>query len=436
MTLNRRDFLKFSAGAASAVGLSTLTGCAGTGPAVGGARPKVVVVGAGFGGATCAKYLKLWDPNIEVTLIEANEKFVSCPLSNLVIGGARTIDDLTFSYDGLKKLVDNFVHDTVVGIDATARTLRTASGRNFSYDRLVLSGGIELQYDKIEGYDAEARKTVMHGWKAGPQTVTLRRQLEAMPDGGVFVLATPPTPYRCPPGPYERACLVADYFKQHKPRSKVIVLDASSDIVSKKGLFMAAWKKHYGFGTPNSLIDYRPSSKALKVNAATKTISLEFDDIKGDVINVIPPMRAAKLTELVGARPAEGKQAWCPVDFRSYESKTVPNVHILGDSAESNMPKAGAVANNTGKMCAAALVELLNGRPLVIAPVITNTCFSATSGTTAMHVAMVFRADKDHMMVSQPLPDKGISKEESEAEMKFMDSWGKNIWADTLNLKV
>ena len=421
MTFNRREFLKISSAVAGAAGLTPWLAHA-KGKA---AKAKVVIVGGGFGGATCARYLRLWDPAIEVTLIETNPKFVSCPYSNTVLAGISKLKDLTFGYDGLKKAGVRMVRDEVTGIDAGKRTVKCKSGKTYAYDRLVLSGGIELRFDQIEGFDAQAQETVMHAWKAGPQTATLRRQLEAMPDGGAFVISIPPGPYRCPPGPYERICMVANYFKREKPKSKIIALDSNPDIASKKGLFMAAWKKHY-----DGMIDYRPNNKPTRIDAKTKLIVTDAGDTKGDVINVIPPMRAATLTSLAGARTEA--DSWCPVNLRTLESTAVPNVHVIGDSIFAPTPKSGSMANNYGKVCAAALVELLNGREPEKVPVITNTCFSATSDSTAMHVADVWRMGDDGKWAKSK--SGGVSKEESELEWHFMESWAKNIWADTLAL--
>jgi NADPH-dependent 2,4-dienoyl-CoA reductase/sulfur reductase-like enzyme len=431
MAFDRREFLKVSAGVAGATSLGVLTGCAGTGPAVAKARPKVVIVGAGFGGSTCARYLKMWEPKIEVTVIEPNDKFVSCPTSNGVLAGLTKMEDITFTYDHVRKSVDNWVQDTVTGIDTAGRTVKTAGGKTFGYDRLVLAGGIELMFDKVKGYDAEAQKSIMHAWKAGPQTATLRKQLEAMPDGGVFVMSVPMAPYRCPPGPYERACQVATYFKKAKPKSEIIILDGNPDIASKKGLFLAAWKKHYGYDTPNSMIEYRPNNMPRSVDPAKMMVGTEFDDVKGDVINVVPPMRAAAICEMAGVRN-DSANTWCPIDFRTFESLTVKNVHILGDSTLTNFPKSGSVANNTAKMAASAIVELVNGRQPDPAPVVTNTCYSAASESTAFHVATVFRYGEGNKMVAQK--GGGVSKEESELEFAYMESWAKNVWADTLGL--
>lgn len=428
MSLDRRQFLFAAGGIASALGLGTNAA-----PTLAKARPKVVIVGAGFGGAACARYLKLWEPRVEVTLIEPNAQFVSCPMSNTVIAGLNKLDDITFPYRYLKAAVDQFVQDTVTAIDPAKRTVTTAGGRSFGYDRLVLAAGVELMFDKVRGYDSAAQKTIKHAWKAGPeQTGALRRQLEAMPDGGVFVLAMPMAPFRCPPAPYERVSLIAHYFKQAKPRSKIILLDGNEDIISKKALFTTAWKKHYGFGTEKSLIDYRPNNLASSIDAKAMKIGTEFEDVKGDVINLIPPMRAAAITGPIGARTGDNG-SWCPVDYRTMESTEVPNVHILGDSILSNLSKAGALANNSGKLCASALIELFNGRKPDPAPVVTSTCYSASTDKTAFHVATVFRFQPaDNSMEVQP--GGGVSAEENEQEFTMMRGWAKNIWADTLGL--
>jgi sulfide dehydrogenase [flavocytochrome c] flavoprotein subunit len=431
MTFDRREFLKISAGA-GAVAVTGLSGCA---TSVASARPKVVVVGAGFGGSTFARYLKMWEPKAEITMIEPNDKFVSCPFSNTVLAGINKMEDISFGYDNIKKVVDAWVQDTVTAIDTTKRTVTTSGGKTFAYDRLVLAGGIELLFDKVQGYDAEAQKTIKHAWKASPdQTGVLRKQLEAMPDGGTFVMSVPMAPYRCPPGPYERACMVATYFKKAKPKSKIIILDGNPDIASKKPLFEAAWKKHYGYKTDNAMIDYRPNNMPRAVDPAKMMVGTEFDDVKGDVINVVPPMQAATITNLAGVRVGlDGKPGpWCAIDYRTFESLTVKNVHILGDSTLTNFPKSGSVANNTGKMCASAIAELLNGREPDAAPVVTNTCYSASSPDTAFHVATVFRYGEGNKMVAQK--GGGISKEESELEFAYMESWAHNVWADTLGL--
>jgi sulfide dehydrogenase [flavocytochrome c] flavoprotein subunit len=433
MTFDRREFLKVSAGAAGAVAVGGLSGCA----SVGNAKPNVVVVGAGFGGSTFAKYMKAWYPDAVVTVIEPNDHFTSCPFSNTVLAGINKMQDIELPYTHISKLVDVWVKDMVVAIDNAKQTVTTKGGKTIAYDRLVLAGGIELLFNKVQGYDAETQKTIKHGWKAGRgQTDVLRAQLEAMPDGGTFVMSVPMAPYRCPPGPYERACMVGSYLKKAKPKSKIIILDGNPDIASKKGLFVAAWKKHFGYGTDNSMIEFRGNNQPKAVDAKKMTVSTEFDDVKADVINLVPPMRAAEITGMAGVRlGADGKEgAWCAIDYLTFESKHVKNVHILGDSALTNFPKSGSVANNTGKMCAYALSEIFNGRTPDPAPVVTNTCYSGTGMGTAFHVATVFRWDPEKKSLVPPKGANGVSKEESELEMAYMESWAHNVWADTLAL--
>ncbi|MFZ5484414.1 MAG: FCSD flavin-binding domain-containing protein [Pseudomonadota bacterium] len=433
MSINRRDFLKASAGAAGIAAVGPLAGCASTQTASSGA-PKVIVVGAGFGGSTFAKYLKTWYPKAHVTVIEPNDHFTSCPFSNTVLAGINQMQDIELPYTYLHQMVDTWVKDKVTAIDSAKQTVTTAGGKTLAYDKLVLAGGIELLFDKVQGYDAEAQKTVKHGWKATrDQTGVLRQQLEAMPDGGTFVMSVPMSPYRCPPGPYERACMVATYFKKAKPKSKIIILDGNPDIASKKGLFLAAWKKHYGYGTDNSMIEYRPNNMPRAVDAKKMMVGTEFDDVKGDVINVVPPMRAAAICGMAGVRDGNNGN-WCTIDYTTFESKVVKNVHILGDSALTNFPKSGSVANNTGKMCAYAMSEMFSGRPVDPAPVVTNTCYSAGSETTAFHVATVFRWNDEKKAMVPPKDANGVSSEESELEMAYMESWARNVWSDTLAL--
>jgi len=420
MTLNRRDFLKVSgAGAAAA-----LTGCASLSASK--ARPHVVVVGAGFGGATCAKYLRQWGPNIDVTLIEPNDKFVSCPISNWVIGGLRTLDDITHGYDNLPKHGIKMVKDSVVAIDPAKRFVKTRNGASIGYDRLVLAPGIEILTGTVKGFnEAETAGKVVHAWKAGPQTALLRKQLEAMPDGGTFVLSVPAAPYRCPPGPYERACMVANYFKQAKPKSKIILLDGNPDIVSKKPLFTDAWNTFYP-----GMIDYRPNNAPLAVDSGTMTVTTEFDAVKGDVLNVVPKQRAGELCAMAGARN-DGAGNWCTVNLATFESTTVPNVHVIGDSVLSSLPKSGHMATNMAKVCAAAIVELLAGRQPDPIPVVANTCYSATSSTTSGYVANVYRYEAGKGYVSAP--EGGATPKGDELNFKYNDSWARNIWAEVLS---
>jgi sulfide dehydrogenase [flavocytochrome c] flavoprotein subunit len=291
MIISRREFLQLAA-AGTAAGVSTLSGCATSG----GSAGSVVVIGAGYGGATAAKYIKMWAPDINVTVVERGSEFVSCPLSNLVLGGNTDIRELTYSFDGLKRRGITIVRDEAVAIDAEKREVRLAGGNTLSYDRLIVSPGVEFVYDTIPGLNnADAQNRVLHAWKAGAQTVALRKQLESMRDGGVYALHIPKAPYRCPPGPYERVCQVADYFKRVKPKSKILVLDANEDLVSKKGLFLAAWNGQY-----KGMIEYKPNSELVDVDVKTLTAKLQFEDVKADVLNVVPPQRAGAIAEKTG----------------------------------------------------------------------------------------------------------------------------------------
>lgn len=422
MTLNRRDFLKVS-GAGAAV---ALTGCATqSAPSASKGNPHVVVVGAGFGGATCAKYLKQWGPNIDVTLIEPNDKFVSCPISNWVLGGLKTMDDITHGYDNLPKRGIKMVKDYVVGVDTSKRVLKLKGGSTVSYDRLVLAPGVEVMTDFVKGFrEAEAAGKVVHAWKAGAQTALLRKQLEAMPDGGVFVMSVPTAPFRCPPGPYERACMVANYFKKAKPKSKIILLDGNPDIASKKGLFMNAWNTYYP-----GMIEYRPNNAPFAVDGDKMIVTTEFDDVKGDVLNVVPRQKAGEVCEMAGARN-DSNGIWCAVNLATFESTTVPNVHVIGDSVLSNLPKSGHMATNHAKVCAAAIVELLAGRQPDPIPVVANTCYSATSDTTSGYVANVFRFEAGKGYVSAP--EGGATAKGDELNFAYNESWAQNIWAEVL----
>lgn len=421
-TLTRRNFL--IAGAAAAAG--SLAGCAG----IMGASPRVVVIGGGYGGATCARYLRMWSNNrIAVTLVERNERFVSCPLSNLVLGGSREIADLTMGYNNLGgRHGVTVVRDEVVAIDPMQREVRLASGGRLAYDKLVVSPGVDMMYDSIPGLNNDdAQRRVLHAWKAGEQTVQLRRQLEEMPDGGVFAMHIPKSPYRCPPGPYERACQVALYFRNRKPRSKVLILDANEDVQSKKGLFMAAWNGPY-----KGLIEYKPNSTLLDVNVAASTAKLEFEDVKYAVLNVIPPQRAGAIAREGGMANANNR--FCQVDFRTYESTAQPNIHILGDAIQPApaMPKSGHMANQHGKVAAGAIVAMLSGQQVLQDPVIANTCYSFIDDKNVVHVATVHRysAEKKTMEVVQG--SGGLSAGPSEVEAQYAFAWSRNIWNDML----
>ena len=291
MNTNRRSFLK-SSGALGATGsiaaASALGGCA----SIGASGPKVVIVGGGYGGATAARYIKMWAPNVDVTLIERNAEFVSCPISNLVLGGSKTMQDITISYDALaKKHGVKVVRGEAVAVDAEKKTVRLANGDSLAFDRVILSPGIDFMFEEIPGLNnAAAQEKILHAWKAGAQTVALRKQLEAMKDGGIVAISIPTAPYRCPPGPYERACQIAAYLKQSKPKSKVVILDANPDVTSKPGLFKKAWADMYP-----GMIEYRGNSKVVDVDIKTMTAKMEVEEFKADVLNILPPMKAGAI---------------------------------------------------------------------------------------------------------------------------------------------
>jgi sulfite dehydrogenase len=410
--------------AGAALGGTALAGCAtqASGPSIG----HVVVVGGGFGGATAARYLKLWGGNVEVTLIERNAEFVSCPISNLVVGGFRQIADVTRSYDGLRALGVRVVRDEVVAIDAAGRSVRLAGGTQVRYDRLVVSPGIDFMFEQVGGLaPAIDAGRVVHAWKAGPQTVALRRQLEAMRDGGVVAMTIPRVPYRCPPGPYERACMVAAYLKTAKPKSKILVLDANPEIQSKKALFERAFEQHY-----KGLLEYRPNAELKEVSGMVA--KLDFEDVKADVLNVIPPQRAGDLAAKAGLVNVNAR--WVGVDWLTLESTAVKGVHVLGDATfpGPGMPKSGHMANQHAKVAAAAIIELLQGRAPNPTPVVMNTCYSFVTQRDVIHVASVhqFVAEKKTF---EPVPGSGgVSQAANQIEGRYALSWAQNIWNDML----
>jgi len=424
--LRRRGLLQAGAGL---LGTLAASGCA-TRASLAPRRnaPHVVVIGGGFAGATCARYLRKWSPGTRVTLAEREPRFVSCPLSNLVLGGSRNIGSLTRDYAGLRAEGIDVVNDSVTAIDAAARTVRLARGDTLRYDRLVVAPGVDMAADEVPGLaSAMADGSLLHAWKAGLQTVALRRQLEAMPDGGLFVLHIPRAPYRCPPGPYERACQVAWYFRQHKPLSKVLVLDANDDIVSKQGLFRAAWDTL----TPG-IVEYRGGQQLLEVDAPRKTVRLTFGEVRADVLNVIPPQRAGAVAAMAGLITAN--ERWCGVDFRSFESRVAPGIHVLGDAilAAPQMPKSGHMANGHAKVCAHAIAALLDGREPDPEPVIGNTCYSFVSDRQAVHVASVHRYDAAKRTMLVVDGTFGVSPGLNDREGAYAEAWARNIWADTL----
>lgn len=417
--MKRRDFIKF----AGAAGAASLAGCATPGT---GGKGRVVVIGGGYGGATAAKYIRMWDPGVDVTLVERNDVFTSCPMSNLVLGGNRTMDEIRRSYDGLRRHGVRVIRDEATAVDAAKKVVRLQRTGDLQYDRLIMSPGIDFDFAAIEGYQA-AQDRVLHAWKAGPQTLALRKQLEGMRDGGVYVLAVPLAPYRCPPGPYERASQVAHYFKQAKPRSKVLILDANPDVTSKGPLFKRAWADLY-----KGIIEFRGNSNVVAVDAGTMTVRTDFDSIKGDVLNVVPPQRAGDIAVKTGLITHNNR--WCDVDWRTLESKAVKHVHVLGDATLSapGMPKSGHMTNQQAKVCAAAIVELMSGRTPNPAPVMTNTCYSYVSDNEVIHVASVHQWDSGQATIVPVKGSGGVSPARNELEGKYAWAWAQNIWADML----
>ncbi|CCQ73700.1 NAD(P)/FAD-dependent oxidoreductase [Magnetospira sp. QH-2] len=426
-TLTRRDMLRLT-GAAAAT--TTIVGC----NVASAASRRVVVVGGGTGGATAAKYLRMADPTIEVTLIEPLKIHHTCYLSNEVLSGHRSIDQVSVGYDGLMAHGITVVHDMVTAIDGEKQEVVTKGGDKFGYDRCIVSPGVDFKWETIEGYNADVANTITHAWKAGPQTVTLRKQLEAMRDGGTVIISAPTNPFRCPPGPYERASQIAMYLQAHKPKSKVLILDPK-DTFSKKGLFEQAWKKLYGYGTSNSLIEWVPAAEGGKitgVDAKGMTLAGDVDDFKGDVINIIPAQKAGKIAFAAGLTEGD----WCPVDKKTFESKLVPKVHVIGDASSSaKMPKSGYAANSQAKVTANAVMNLLNGMDPET-PAYVNTCYSIAGKGYGFSVAAVYQLDEANNQILPVKGSGGLTPMDANAqdlmrEVSFAHSWYDNIVHDS-----
>ncbi len=423
MTLDRRSFIKLigsASGAAAIAGAPMIAAAAEIMPKKG---KRVVVVGGGYGGTIAAKYIRMFDKSIEVVLVERNDHFVSCPFSNLYIGGIlKDLKPLTIKYD---KLVKNhgikLLQAEVTAIDPAAKKVVTSKGE-LSYDRLVMSPGIDFRLEEMKGYDAAAMELMPHAWKAGPQTVLLRKQLEAMKDGGTVVMSVPLAPYRCPPGPYERASMIAFYLKQHKPKSKLIMLDANPDVTSKGGLFKKGWKDNYA-----DIFEYRGAKKVTEVDAKNRAVMIEgLEEVKGDVVNVIPPQRAGQIA--VAAGLVGDDKNWCPVNATTFESTKHKDIHVIGDASVAGaMPKSGYSANSEAKVCAMNVVALMNDRETTELSGI-NTCYSYITDKEAVSVAAVY-AVKEGKIVAVPNSG-GVSPADFSAaklEAIYAESWLKNI---------
>ena len=407
-----------------------LAGCASLG-GTSASKAKVLVIGGGYGGTTASKYIRLLsDYTIDVMMVEPNRQFVSCPVSNLVIGGQRKMADITNPYNGLSdKHGVRIVHDMVTSVDAVKKTATLAGGTVVQYDKLVMSPGIDFMWDQTEGLKAahEAGQ-ILHAWKAGAETVALRQQLEAMRDGGTYAITIPEAPYRCPPGPYERASVIAAYFKKAKPKSKVLILDGNPDVTSKGPLFKKAWAELYG-----GMVEYRPQHKAIGVDAKTRTVKFEVqDDVKADVLNVLPVMRAGALAVHTGLANANAR--WCHVNFLNFESTAAKDIHVIGDAIQiaQGMPKSGHMANSHAKVTAAAIVAELQGLEVNPHPMLTNVCMSFVDDAHVIHVASVHEYQAPKKSFFTIGGSGGVSDVRSDLEGRYADAWAKNIWADML----
>ncbi len=423
-TLTRRGFLKATGGAAA-------VGAFGIGfPHIAlGNNKNVVVIGGGAGGAVAAKQVKMADSSINVTLIEANDHHYTCFMSNEVIGGGRDIETIRHGYDGLAGHGINVVHAKATDVDTDGRTVTTDDGSTHAYDRLIVSPGVDLKFDAIEGYDETAAEVMPHAWKAGPQTALLREQLEDMDDGGTFIICPPGNPFRCPPGPYERICQVAHYFKENKPKSKILVLDAK-DKFSKMGLFTQGWERRYD-GMIEWVSGTDTAGGIASIDTSTMSVTTEFGDThNGAVINVIPPQHAGQIAHTAGLTDDSG---WCPVHLGTFESKLVPGVHVIGDaSIATGLPKSGYAANSEAKVCAAAVVAMLaDAEPGT--PSYVNTCYSLIAPDYGISVAAVYRLNADASKIDKVaggLTPSDASDEMLQREVQYAYSWYNNIVAD------
>jgi sulfide dehydrogenase [flavocytochrome c] flavoprotein chain len=424
--MDRRHFIGHSA---AAVGL--LAGLTGQTRAASLQKAEILVIGGGYGGATAAKYLRLFSNNTaRVTLIEPNASFISCPMSNLVIGGSRTMAEITSPYDTLSKRHGiKIIQDSVVSIDPTQKTVKLASGKSLRYDKAVVSPGISLNMNTIEGLEqANKAGVTLQAWKAGAETVALHKQVAAMREGGTYVISIPEAPYRCPPGPYERACQVASYLKQNNPKGKVLILDANQDVVSKAGLFKKVWAEQYP-----GMIEYMPKHNVIGVDAKTKTVKLEVqDDVKADVLNLLPQMAAGEIAVKSGLANSNGR--WVNVNYINFESTAQKDIHVLGDSIQIAplMPKSGHMANQHAKVAAAAIVAELSGWEVNPAPVLTNTCYSFVNSREVVHVASVHQYNAAEKTFKTVPGSGGLSPAPTVLEGIYAWGWAHNIWAASL----
>ncbi len=428
MAMDRRTFVKVTGGAAVAgmtLGFPNI---------LRGAGKDVVIVGGGTAGATAAKYLRLSDPTVKVTLVEASTSYYTCYFSNEVLAGARTMESIRFDYRALAGYGINVINDVVTYVDAANKTVFTRNGAQLKYERLILAPGIDFKWELLPGYGPTHASRVPHAWRAGFQTQLLLRQINAMEDGGRVVLVPPTNPFRCPPGPYERASQIARYLKKKKPKSKILILD-QKDKFSKQGLFKQAWERLYGYGTDNSMIEWVGASeggKVARIDPTNRQVITDLDTHKADVLNVIPPQKAGR----IAFRANLTKGDWCPVNKQTFESTLAPGIHIIGDSASAaKMPKSGYAANSQAKIAAAACSALLNGLEPPV-PTYFNTCYSIAGDDYAFSVAAVYRYDAGTNTIvkvkgSGGLTPANASKEKLRLEALYAQSWYNNITKDS-----
>jgi len=417
---NRRDFIEAVAAAASAAVV-----CA---PAIAQGAAQVVIIGGGFAGATCARQLKRFDPKINVTLVETNATFTACPFSNAVVAALRELNAQQFTYERIAGAGVTLAQARATAVEPQMRKVSLADGQTLSYDRLVLAPGIEISWNALPGYNEAAAEQMPHAWKAGEQTLLLRRQLEAMEDGGLVVISVPANPFRCPPGPYERASLIAHYLKTRKPRSKIIILDAK-DVFSKQRLFQAAWKELY----PDILewVSLSTGGKVTSVDPGTNALVTDFEKYQANVANVIPPQKAGAIAERAGVTDASG---WCPIDPVTFGSKLQANIHVIGDAAIAGaMPKSAFAANMQAKICALTLVKLLRGEA-PLAPKLINTCYSLVAPNYGISIAGVYHVANGQL--AEVPGSGGVSPADAPRSTRSAEAILANDWFRTITAEV
>ncbi|MGD8525003.1 MAG: NAD(P)/FAD-dependent oxidoreductase [Thioalkalispiraceae bacterium] len=425
-TINRRKFLKLIGGTGAAIAAPSLLSC----NKAAKASARVVIVGGGFGGATCAKYLKRFDPRISVTLIEPVKRFTTCPFSNAVLGDMRNLESITHGYDSHQQRGITVIHAMVTDIEEAGKAVRLDNGKTIEFDRLVLSPGIDFRWEAVEGMQVEDISSIPHAWQGGPQTILLSNQLKAMPDGGVVIVAPPGNPFRCPPGPYERVSLIAHYLKQHKPKSKILILDAKEKF-SKQPLFMQGWQQLY----PGMIewVSGNNGGRIERVDVPKRTLHSELGDRhRADVINFIPPQKAGAIAHKVGLVNNDG---WCPVNQRTFESTIKPGIHVIGDASVAGaMPKSGFAANSQGKVCAAAIVTAIHGT-VMPDPSYVNTCYSLVAPDYGISVAAVYRHNTEKGIYKVE-GSGGVSPKEADAEFRNLEARYAKGWYDSITSDV